>query len=158
MSLVPHIPNAEKSDHECPKVDEATVNGMVWKSPSYAIFTCGTGSGKTNALLAAIGAGYKLWPPYDRLRDDINVNAESRYIKGRITQVVLPGVSYLGQQNTKIRVKMDNPRATRNDINTAPRGSPNWLQGLVDQNGWLLGSTGNSQVIAGTVNRRDPNT
>lgn len=64
MSLVPHIPNSEKSDHECPKVDEGTVNGMVWKSPSYAIFTGGTGSGKTNALLAAIGHQSK-WRPFD---------------------------------------------------------------------------------------------
>eukprot|EP01048_Picozoa_sp_COSAG05_P033017 COSAG05_NODE_12991_length_445_cov_1.939306_1_plen_57_part_01 len=56
MSLIPHIKNTEKEDgpnkHECPTKHE---NGMVWKSPSFAIFSGGTGSGKTNALLAAIG-------------------------------------------------------------------------------------------------------
>eukprot|EP01047_Picozoa_sp_COSAG01_P046325 COSAG01_NODE_4340_length_5121_cov_16.529669_2_plen_223_part_00 len=46
-SLVPHIENSEKNDHEVPAVTE---NGMVWKSPSMAIFCGGTGSGKTNCL------------------------------------------------------------------------------------------------------------
>eukprot|EP01047_Picozoa_sp_COSAG01_P111008 COSAG01_NODE_39808_length_471_cov_36.865591_1_plen_52_part_10 len=48
-TLVPHIENSEKKDHEVPAVTE---NGMVWKSPSMAIFCGGTGSGKTNCLLA----------------------------------------------------------------------------------------------------------
>ena len=52
MSLVPRIENSEKKDHEVPDVTE---NGMVWKSPSMAIFCGGTGSGKTNCLLAAVG-------------------------------------------------------------------------------------------------------
>ena len=64
MSLVPHIKNPEKSDHECPDPSESTVNGLVWKSPSYAIFTGGTGSGKTNALLAAVGYQSR-WRPFD---------------------------------------------------------------------------------------------
>eukprot|EP01047_Picozoa_sp_COSAG01_P067886 COSAG01_NODE_9682_length_2370_cov_14.974020_3_plen_80_part_00 len=51
-TLVPHIENSEKKDHEVPAVTE---NGMVWKSPSMAIFCGGTGSGKTNCLLAAVG-------------------------------------------------------------------------------------------------------
>ena len=42
-TLVPHIENSEKKDHEVPAVTE---NGMVWKSPSMAIFCGGTGSGK----------------------------------------------------------------------------------------------------------------
>jgi hypothetical protein len=32
-TLVPHIENSEKKDHEVPAVTE---NGMVWKSPSMA--------------------------------------------------------------------------------------------------------------------------
>eukprot|EP01048_Picozoa_sp_COSAG05_P010519 COSAG05_NODE_931_length_6549_cov_15.020775_4_plen_238_part_00 len=65
MSLIPHIKNSEKeggpNKHECPTKHE---NGMVWKSPSFAIFSGGTGSGKTNALLAAIGHQSK-WRPFD---------------------------------------------------------------------------------------------
>ena len=63
MSLVPHIENSEKKDHEVPAVTE---NGMVWKSPSMAIFCGGTGSGKTNCLLAAVGHQSK-WRPYKHI-------------------------------------------------------------------------------------------
>ena len=34
-TLVPHIENSEKKDHVVPATTE---NGMVWKSPSMAIF------------------------------------------------------------------------------------------------------------------------
>ena len=63
MSLVPHIKNPQKSDHETPAVTE---NGMVWKSPSRALFIGSTGSGKTNAMLAAIGHQAR-WRPWKHI-------------------------------------------------------------------------------------------
>jgi hypothetical protein len=51
-TLVPHIENSEKKDHEVPAVTE---NGMVWTSPSMAIFCGSSGNGKdlTLSVLAA---------------------------------------------------------------------------------------------------------
>jgi Tfp pilus assembly ATPase PilU len=87
MSLVPHIKNPQKSDHETPAVTE---NGMVWKSPSRAIFIGSTGSGKTNAMLAAIGHQAR-WRPWKHIFL-MSANVESA-VKGEYGILELSGFS-----------------------------------------------------------------
>eukprot|EP01047_Picozoa_sp_COSAG01_P059964 COSAG01_NODE_7279_length_3273_cov_7.587272_2_plen_231_part_00 len=63
MSLVPHIKNPQKADHETPSISE---NGLVFKSPTTSLWVGSTGSGKTNAMLAAI-AHQAQWRKYDQI-------------------------------------------------------------------------------------------
>ena len=52
QDLVPFIENPDKKDHQVPGPEE---NGLVLKSPSRVACVGGTGSGKTNCLLATLG-------------------------------------------------------------------------------------------------------
>ena len=59
-TLVPYIENSQKSDHVVPDLQQ---NGLVLKSPSRVAYVGGTGSGKTNCLLACLGhcGQWKAW-------------------------------------------------------------------------------------------------
>merc|ERR1712224_1002500 len=48
---------------------------------------------------AVPGRGAKLWPPYERLRNDIDINARSAFIQGTVREIIA----------RQIRVYMDNP-------------------------------------------------
>ena len=109
-ALVPHIENSEKKDHVVPATTE---NGMVWKSPSMAIFCGGTGSGKTNCLLAAIGHQTK-WKPYKHIfLLSPNVEAAVKGEYGILDDVVplkeWPAISYFDKfEGRKLLIADDN--------------------------------------------------
>jgi hypothetical protein len=112
-ALVPHIENSEKKDHVVPATTE---NGMVWKSPSMAIFCGGTGSGKTNCLLAAVGHQSK-WKPYKHINDifllSLNVEAAVKGEYGILDDVVplkeWPAISYFDKyEGRKLLIADDN--------------------------------------------------
>tara|TARA_Y100001972_G_scaffold23605_1_gene28402 strand:+ start:15572 stop:18838 length:3267 start_codon:yes stop_codon:yes gene_type:complete len=95
-------------------------------------------------------AASRLLPPYEKLSNNIDNIARSAYHKATVQEVQ-------GGMFTKIRVRFDTrTRSTRTDINSIRQNDPAWLQSLHSNNGWLLGTEGDSKVLAGSVVRRDP--
>jgi hypothetical protein len=77
-TLVPYIENSQKSDHVVPDLQQ---NGLVLKSPSRVAYVGGTGSGKTNCLLACLGhcGQWKAWKHIFLLSPNVDSAIKGEY-------------------------------------------------------------------------------
>ena len=109
-TLVPHIKNPDKADHIVPDLKQ---NGLVFKSPSRIAYVGGTGSGKTNCLLACLGHGaqWKAWKHIFLLSPNVESTIKGEY--GILDDVIplteWPAINYFDKYpGRKVLIADDN--------------------------------------------------